>query len=298
MWLEAESLRLVRAGRVLLDGVDLRVCPGEVLALLGPNGAGKSTLLRCLGGELTPDAGRVRLNGRALTDWRPRELARRRAVLPQHSALEFPFSALEVVLLGRIPHGGPGRGDRQRALAALAAAEVAHLAGRAYTTLSGGERQRVHLARVLVQLWEALPGAEPRWLMLDEPTASLDLAHQHASLALARRWAGQGVGVLVVLHDLNLAAQYADRIAVLQAGRLLALDTPRTVLQPALIARAFGLAVRVLPHPELDCPLVIPTARAPARERAALARGAATPQAGPTRWPRPENPFPKSGAAP
>jgi iron complex transport system ATP-binding protein len=273
MLLQAEALQVIRAGRALLDGVELAVRPGEVLALLGPNGAGKSTLLRCLCGELAPDAGQVRINGRPVAAWGARDLARRRAVLPQHSALGFPFTVLEVVLMGRIPHGGPGPGDEGRALAALEAAEVAHLTGRTYTTLSGGERQRVHLARVLVQLWDALPDAEPRWLMLDEPTASLDLAHQHATLALARRWAGEGVGVLVVLHDLNLAAQYADRVAVLQAGRLLALDSPCAVFEPALIARAFGLAVRVLSHPELDCPLVVPSPSAAAGGEGASLRG-------------------------
>jgi len=134
---------------------------------------------------------------------------------------------------------------------------VAHLAGRRYTTLSGGERQRVQLARVLVQLWEAAD--TPRYLLLDEPTASLDLAHQHTTLALARHWSARGAGVLVILHDLNLAAQYGDRIAILRQGRLMAVAPPREALTPPLIQDAFGLPVRVIPHPDLDCPLVVPT---------------------------------------
>jgi iron complex transport system ATP-binding protein len=266
--LAAAGLGVRRQGRWLLDGVDLTLAAGEVLVLLGANGAGKSTLLKCLAGEILPEQGQVLLNGRALGRWRPADAARRRAVLPQASPLSFPFTALEVVLMGRIPHGGlqgsAGAADLGIAAAALAATEVAHLAERRYTTLSGGERQRVHLARVLAQLWEPLPGGEPQWLLLDEPTASLDLAHQHGVLTLARRWAADPTarrGVLVVLHDLNLAAQYAERIAVLKEGRLLISGTPAAVLTPGLIEAAFGLAVSVLPHPELDCPLIVPRVR-------------------------------------
>ncbi|EXJ16452.1 hemin ABC transporter ATP binding protein [Imhoffiella purpurea] len=249
---------MIRDGRALIDGVSLTLNPGEVLVILGANGAGKSTLLRCLSGELRPDAGEIRLNGVPLAAWSSGDCARRRAILPQQSPLNFPFTALEVAAMGRIPHGGPGPGDTRIAAAALAAAEAEHLAERRYTTLSGGERQRVHLARILAQLWSPLPNDEPRYLLLDEPTASLDLAHQHATLALARRWTDRNIGVLVVLHDLNLAAQYGDRIALMKQGRLLALDRPRAVLEPPLIEQAFGLPVSVIPHPEMGCPLVIP----------------------------------------
>ena len=257
MTLEARAVDVRRGGRGLLREVDLAVRPGEVLVVLGANGAGKSTLLRCLSGELLPDAGAIHLNGRALAGWAPRECAKRRAILPQQSALSFPFTALEVALMGRIPHGGPGRGDIGIATQALVAAEAAHLAERSYTTLSGGERQRVHLARILTQVWQPLPDDEPRYLLLDEPTASLDLAHQHTTLALVRQWAQRGLGVMVVLHDLNLAAQYGDRIAVLKDGQLVTAGHPHAVLEPPLIAEAFGLPVRVIPHPELDCPLII-----------------------------------------
>ncbi len=226
--------------------------------MLGPNGAGKSTLLRCLSGELVPDSGKIHLNGRPLPSWPPRECAKRRAVLPQQSPLSFPFTGLEVALMGRIPHGGPGRGDIAIAGQALLATEAGHLRERSYITLSGGERQRVHLARVLTQLWEPLPEDEPRFLLLDEPAASLDLAHQHGALGLARQWARRGLGVLVVLHDLNLAAQYGDRIAVLKDGQLIASGPAHRVLQAELIAESFGLPVRVIPHPELDCPLIVP----------------------------------------
>ncbi len=270
MTLEAEGLCVRRSGRALLQNLSLSLAAGEVLAVVGANGAGKSTLLRVLSAELTPDRGQVRLNGRALADWPARESAKRRAVLPQHSPLDFPFTALEVVLMGRIPHGGPGAEDVHRAALALAEVGLAPLAERRYTTLSGGERQRVHLARVLVQIWEPLPAQEPRFLLLDEPTASLDLAHQHATLALAQRWAQHDLGVLIVLHDLNLAAQYANRVAVLKAGQLLAVGAPAKVLEPTLIAEAFGLPVQILPHPELPCPLIVARAQpAPAANQAA-----------------------------
>ena len=288
MSLAAQGIGVHRGGRALLRDLELAVQPGEVLIVLGANGAGKSTLLRCLSGELTPDDGMLSLNGQALATWTPRDCAKRRATLPQQSLLNFPFTALEVALMGRIPHGGPKRADIDIATQALAAAAAAHLAERRYTTLSGGERQRVHLARVLAQVWQPLPADEPRYLLLDEPTASLDLPHQHTTLELMRQWARCGLGVLVVLHDLNLAAQYGDRIAVLKAGRLAAVGEPRGVLEPALIAEAFGLPVRVIPHPELDCPLVITTRQgaraAPAYPpRAAVPAGRAGEQRAPSR---------------
>jgi iron complex transport system ATP-binding protein len=172
--------------------------------------------------------------------------------------LAFPFTALEVVLLGRTPHCVGGERDRDRHIAwqALSIADVVGLAERLYTTLSGGERQRVQLARVLAQIWDPPVDGSPRYLLLDEPVSSLDLAHQHAVLTLAHRLSRQGSGVLAVLHDLNLAAQYADRIAVLQAGRLQALGTPRDVLQAALIQRVFGVQARVAWDDELICPVV------------------------------------------
>ncbi|MEA1051829.1 heme ABC transporter ATP-binding protein [Lamprobacter modestohalophilus] len=274
--LEATGLCIRRDGRALLYDLSLRLAAGEVLAVLGANGAGKSTLLRTLSAELSPERGQVRLNNRPLSDWPARELAKRRAVLPQHSPLDFPFTALEVVLMGRIPFGGPSSEDVHRAARALGEVEIAHLAERRYTTLSGGERQRVHLARVLVQIWDPLPEREPRFLLLDEPTASLDIAHQHATLALARRWARHDLGVLVVLHDLNLAAQYADRVAILKAGRLLAVGAPEDALEPDLIAEAFGLPVQILAHPELGCPLIVPRADPSSAPRRPVHRAQAT----------------------
>jgi iron complex transport system ATP-binding protein len=256
--LEAIDVSLSFQRRALLRGVSLTIRSGEVLALVGVNGAGKSTLLKILAGDRSPDAGRVKLAGRLLPDWSLTELARRRAVLPQDSRLAFPFSALEVVLMGRFPYSGgyPSRQDIRLARAVMEDLDVIHLQDRLYPTLSGGERARVQLSRALCQLLDnGTP--EPCALLLDEPTASLDLAHQHTALAAARRFAREENGaVCAVLHDLNLAAQYADRIAVLAEGRIVACGPPWEVLTEAILGSAFEVEVLVGRHPKLDCPWI------------------------------------------
>lgn len=239
----ARDVTLRTGRRVLLQGVSLALRPGSVTALVGPNGAGKSSLLRVLGGECAPDSGTVTLAGQALAAVSPLALARRRAVMRQSSGLAFPMSVAEVVGLGRLPwHGTPEAArDRAAVARAMAQAEVAHLAGQAHATLSGGERQRVHLARALAQL----EGAEgPAALLLDEPTASLDVRHAGLVLRLLRAQAGAGRAVLVVLHDLNEAAHVADEVAVLAAGRLLACGPPADALAPAALARIYGIGFR------------------------------------------------------
>jgi iron complex transport system ATP-binding protein len=236
----------VRAGAAtLLRDVSLELMPGEVLAVVGPNGAGKSTLLRALSGERPPDAGEVTMEGVALSAWSPRDLARRRAVVSQHVALAFPMAAAEVVALGRLPWHATAEAARDGAAveAALRAAGVAHLAARAHASLSGGERQRVQLARALAQLDGA---RRPAALLLDEPTASLDVRHRAALLALLRRLAGEGLAVLVVLHDLNEAAFVADRVAVLAEARLVALGGAAEVLVPPLLEAVYGVPFRLL----------------------------------------------------
>jgi iron complex transport system ATP-binding protein len=233
-------------GRALLDGVSLRLEPGEVHAVLGPNGAGKSTLLRLLASEIAPHSGTIALNGRALHEWSPRDRARQRAVLPQGESLRFGFSASQVVALGRMPCAQHAAAREDEIVGeALAAAGAGEFAQRRYTTLSGGERQRVQLARVLAQVWE--PVAEgSRFLLLDEPTSSLDLAHQHRCLKLARAFSARGAGVMVVLHDPNLALPYADRITLLAAGQCVASGAPEEVLTAEMLERVYGVHVRVL----------------------------------------------------
>ncbi|QFI53840.1 heme ABC transporter ATP-binding protein [Aeromonas simiae] len=253
--LTCRQLTLLRSGRRLLDRLDLTLEAGSVTALLGPNGAGKSSLLKCISGELTCD-GEITLFGRPREAWPANQLAHRLGVLPQSSSLSFPFLCEEVVAMGRLPHSEPGHQRDRITAAAMAHAGVSHLAGQHYPSLSGGERQRVQFARVLAQLWQHpdTPPA-PRLLLLDEPTSALDLKHQHQLLTMARALAGRETAVLVVLHDLNLAARHADRLVMLAQGNLMADGPPREVLTPPLIERLYGYPARVL-H-DGDTPLVV-----------------------------------------
>lgn len=252
--LRAEQLSVRRGGKNVLGDIDLRLQPGDVLGVLGPNGAGKSTLLGALCGEFEASAGRVTLDARALSDWDGRQRARRLAVLPQSSTLSFAFPVEEVVGMGRLPHASGRVRDAEIVAMALRAADAEHLRGRSYLALSGGERQRVHLARVLAQLW---PGGEGQVLLLDEPTSALDPLHQHTTLQAVRDFASQGAAVLVILHDLNLAARYCDRILLLQAGRPHALGSPDEVLRAEPLRAVFGLDVLIQRHPERGHPLIV-----------------------------------------
>ncbi|HYJ10451.1 MAG TPA: heme ABC transporter ATP-binding protein [Polyangiaceae bacterium] len=244
----------------LLSNVQLRMLAGELLCIAGPNGAGKSTLVRVAAGALPPSEGRVGFFGRPLSELKRSELSRRRAVVSQRSEVAFGFTSSEVVLLGRHPHSElpEGRRDLEIAQQMLERLEVGHLAGRDITTLSAGERQRVEIARALAQLQSDVPPAETA-LFLDEPTSNLDLLHQHAVLAQARDCSREGRLVVAVLHDLNLAAQYADRLVLLDSGKVAADGTPRAVLSSELIFQVFKTRTLVVPHPELDCPLVVST---------------------------------------
>lgn len=238
--------------------VTLAVEPGEVVAVLGRNGAGKSTLLRLLARDLRPTTGAVHLNQKSLDAWSAPELARQRAVLPQIESLNFSFSVEQVVALGRFPWIGE-RSAHSAALVrdAMQAAKVAQFSCRSYLTLSGGERARVQFARVLAQI--ADPGAlTGRYLLLDEPTARLDLAHQHEILATTRSLTARGLGVVVVLHDPNLAMLYADRVAVLDGGIIEACGTPDEVLTAVRIGTVFGLAVERVERPDGRAPMLAP----------------------------------------
>jgi iron complex transport system ATP-binding protein len=258
--IEARALQVAIGPKLLLDGVSLEVRAGETVAVVGPNGAGKSTLRKVLCGDMQPTGGEVLMDQKPLAEWPLTQRARVRAVMGQDSTLSFPFTVLEVVLMGRSPHlkGAESQHDYEIARDALEAVEATHLEERLYPTLSGGERQRVQLARVLAQIWEAHNG-DSRYLLLDEPTSNLDLSHQHSTLEVARSFAREGVGVLVILHDLNLAAQYADRLLMLKDGKLIASGNPQTVLTREIIEETFAIPVIVTQHPHLDCPLVLPT---------------------------------------
>ena len=249
----AENLTYSVNGRRLIDDVSLSLQSGEMVALIGPNGAGKSTLMRMLTGYLMPQAGQISLQGRQLNDWPAQELARTRAVMRQNNTLAFGFSVREVLTLGRSPHG---QQNLQRALTeVMTQTDCLNLAERDYRHLSGGEQQRVQLARVLIQLWQPEPSS--RWLFLDEPTSALDLYHQQHALRLLRQLTRQApLAVCCVLHDLNLAALYADRIILLHSGKVVASGTPADVLSEATLSRWYQADLNVCPHPETALPQI------------------------------------------
>lgn len=252
--LQARSIRVLAAEKLLLDDVSIAVRSGQITAVAGPNGAGKSTLLKVLAGDLAPVAGEVLLDGRPLPSYGTRDLALRRAVMPQQTLLTFSFTVEEVVMMGRHPHHGGPHGDqasnRRAVREAMVATETTGMARRTYPTLSGGEQARTNLARVLAQ-------ATPL-LLLDEPTASLDIRHQHLVLDIARDLARKGAAVVAVLHDLNLAAVYADHLVLLDRGSVAASGPPGEVLTVERLRSVFACPVAVVGHPVHDCPLVIP----------------------------------------
>jgi iron complex transport system ATP-binding protein len=234
MMLAANNLTL--AGR--LEGVRASLRPGEITAICGPNGAGKSTLLQCLAGLLTPDSGEAMLDGAALASLPPRRRAQAIGYLPQDGEVAWDVSVRNLVALGRLPHGDASEAHVERALAAL---DLAAFASRPVSTLSGGERARALLARVLA--------GEPRWILADEPLAALDLGHQLALVRHLRLAARAGAGVVLVLHDLALAMNHADRVLVLDHGRLAADGAPEAVLDGPLIERVWGVSATWLGEP-------------------------------------------------
>lgn len=253
--IELKGVSFGYSGNGVLHEVSLSFPKGRFAALLGPNGAGKSTMLRICGGELAAERGCTLFDGLDIRRWKARDLARRRAFLPQDSILEFPFTVEEVALLGRAPHlcGSERREDVGIVDAALRMAGMETFAPRDYTTLSGGERQRVQLARVLAQAWKK----EDCALLLDEPVASLDPAHQHRTLAIAREWAKAGACVVAILHDINLALRYADDAVVLDGGSIAAAGPSREVLRPELVERVFGVRAELFGGEDGEPPFIV-----------------------------------------
>ena len=268
--LEARGVTVHLGGTPILTEVDLDLRRGEVTVLVGPNGAGKSTLFGVLAGDIAPRAGTVRIiagspaaggsASRELADvsaLRPKELSRRRAVQMQDSRLAFSFTARDAVEMGRAPWAGTPEEERDDEViaAALAAGEVTHLAARQVPSLSGGERSRVAFARLLAQ--------ETEILLLDEPTAALDIRHQEHVIAAARARARAGATVMVIVHDLSLAAAYADRIVLLEDGRVRAVGSPAEVLTAELVSEVYQHPVTVLTAPEGGELLIVPVRRRP-----------------------------------
>lgn len=240
--LEVDAASFRVADAALIEPVSLKLEPGRVHALIGHNGSGKSTLLRLLAGQAAPSAGRVLLDGTPLSGWKPRALARRMGFLPQQPPAAPGMLVRELVALGRYPwHGALGRAgaeDRARIVEAMALTDTAHLAHRAVETLSGGERQRAWIAMLVAQ--------DAGWLLLDEPISALDLVHQVEVLALVRSLSrDRGIGVVLVLHDVNMAARYGDEVLALSKGRLIANISASEIMDGATLSRIYGLPMSV-----------------------------------------------------
>ena len=252
-FMEAQDVDFAVDAVRILDGVSLTSGAGEFIGLVGPNGAGKTTLIKCISGLLAHSQGTVHLDGRDLARMSPRDIARVVAHLPQNTTVDFSFTSLEVVLMGRNPYLGPfqleGARDFEVARAGMQFTDTEWLSAREINTLSGGERQRVLIARALAQ--------EPRLLLLDEPTANLDIQHQLQVMDLVRSLVDDGLAAVAAMHDLNMASAYCDRIYVMSEGKVVASGTPAEVLLPGLINQVFGVGVTIDydPHtgkPRLD----------------------------------------------
>jgi iron complex transport system ATP-binding protein len=263
MRLEADEITVRYAGREApaLARVSLDVPAGSFHAVLGPNGSGKSTLMRALLGSCPLASGAVRIGGRAVPDWGSRELAQTVGAVAQSESIAFPLSTRELVAMGRYPHLGPlapeRAEDRAAVEGALEACGVQELADRDVTTLSGGELQRARIARALAQ--------EPRALVLDEPTSSLDVRHEMAILELLRSAADGGLTVLLITHGLDVAAQFADRMLILAGGAVAAEGTPAEVMREEILARVYEWPISVRPDPATGAPRVTPLRASPPR---------------------------------
>jgi iron complex transport system ATP-binding protein len=240
--MEVRALAVVLGGKEILHGIDLDVRAGEVLALVGPNGAGKSTLLSAMSGDIEPSAGTITMAGTPISQMSTSTLAQHRGVLQQRQTLAFGFRAREVVAMGRAVWRRSPRADQDDAVIdrSMEIADVTHLSDRIVPTLSGGEQARVSFARLLAQ--------ETEVQFLDEPTAALDIKHQEAVLAQARASADQGAAVIVVLHDLSLAAAWSHRVCVLSQGRVRAIGTPEEVMTSDLLTEVYEHPVSVIDH--------------------------------------------------
>lgn len=255
--IQASNLVVRRGSEIVLDGISTTARGGELTVIVGSNGAGKSTLLRAVAGDLPAQSGTIHIGPTLVCAQNAEALATTRAILSQATSLSFGFRVFEVVELGRIPHRRNASSSSELRIVGecLERTGVAHLRNRSYPSLSGGEQQRVQLARALAQVWDTPP--HERVLILDEPTSSLDLRHQQTTLGLADALAAAGSTVLVVLHDLNLAARYADHCVLMHQGAILAEGSANHVFTPNHLERAFGVRTTILEHPELGCPLIV-----------------------------------------
>lgn len=254
--IEAENITYRVGQKKLLDGVSFSVKPGELLAILGANGAGKSTLLKLLCKEYNCTGGVIRIRNKPIGGYQAGELARFRSVLAQNTTLSVSFQVHELVMMGRYPHfdAHPREKDRQIVEKAMEETGISGFRDRSYQTLSGGEQQRVQLARVLAQIYDQPGGI----LFLDEPTNGLDLLYQQQIMQLSRNLADRGYCVVSILHDINFASRYADKVLILKQGKIVAFGDPSEVVTCENIHQAFNIHVRLFNDEEFRCPLVIP----------------------------------------
>jgi iron complex transport system ATP-binding protein len=252
----ASNISLQIRNKVILDDVSISIKPGTFTAVVGANGAGKSSLLKVLASEHTQFNGAVTINGKKVTAYSAKELSLVRAVLPQSTTLQFAFSVEQVVLLGRHAHRTTASVNQQIVNEIMEITGVAELRDRNVMTLSGGERQRVHLSRVLAQVWEET--VYPRYILLDEPTSSLDIAQQQNIFSLAKRVCERNIGVLAIVHDLNQAVQFADQLHFMKAGKVVASGDAQNVFTKVNIEETFCCRVNVYHDPCNKCPYIIP----------------------------------------
>lgn len=254
--LHIENISYSVKGRSLLKNIELSLSPGRLGVIMGANGAGKSTLLKLIAGDIRPADGTLRWNGRTLSTYSTAELAKKRGVLRQQYQMLLPFTASQIIEMGRYPHFGNTLSPRCKIVIEEVAAYtgVAHLLNRNYLTLSGGEQQRVQLARVLAQVWDA-PRAE-QLILLDEPVSALDILFQHQLLSLVKQLASRGFLILAVLHDLNLAMQYADDVLLLKQGEMVGFGEKGDILNAANIQHTFQVEVGIHQHQEYQHPFI------------------------------------------
>lgn len=252
--IKGQGISVLSGDVKLVDDIHLSLMEGETLAIIGPNGAGKTSLLKAMAGELAFQ-GSLTMHG---LDDTPIQRARQLAVLPQFSLLNFPYLVNEVVALGRTPHQTGWRKDQEIVEQALQLLNIAYLSERKYTQLSGGEKQRVQLARVLAQIWRAEDANNgARVLLLDEPTTALDVGHQQQLVTALQEFAQQGVTIVMVMHDINLASSCADKILAMACGRQVQIGSPQEVITSATMRQLFNAEVTITEHPEQQTPIIL-----------------------------------------
>ena len=257
--IETKDLAVQLSGKTILKNVNIRARSGEVTAIVGPNGSGKTTLIRALSGDL-PYTGKAMLDGALFESYKPWQMAERRAVLPQTSALSFPFTVREIVNLG-LTGGRSGLTASQEAYLpdqALELVDLSGFGGRYYQELSGGEQQRAQLARVLCQVWKPVLDDQPRFLLLDEPVSSLDIRHQILVMDIAKNFAAKGGGVVTILHDLNLTALYADHVVMVHDGGIDATGSVADTLTNERLLRVYECPLQVGVAPPAGQPFILP----------------------------------------